>query len=257
MPEEVGQPSTESTTLNPSLGCKDKSLVLVPAPTMIIQVSAVSEERERSPERSNESSVSPRRPQVLRCQMEVGKVDRHLRSTFLRLKWETPSAAAGKGLCKSGKIRKWKKGGRRGAPPLIVLADSAFFSTSINLLHFHQNSQSLQSAPFNNLYTFSNTSQATIVYNNTRSSENSYKGAAFQEATSVVSDTLQSATELGVRGDPGTGGDFTSYGCEWSAETKEAVWVVDDEPTWKLTKAALVADSKSEIGPRTLAAEPS
>lgn len=135
-----------------------------------------------------------------------------------------------------------------------------------------QVSQSLQSAPFNNLYTFTNTSEAIHIYDTDISSLNSYKGwddtiwilsidpvrwmilmlqnsvsfpsfsAAFQQATSVVSDALRSATQNGVRTDTGSGGNFAVYGTEFTPGLGgEAVWVNNGQPAWKLTSAALVA----------------
>jgi len=61
-----------------------------------------------------------------------------------------------------------------------------------------QLSQSFQSAPFNNLYTFSNTSGPAIIINNNDITQvNSYKGAAYQQSTSVVSDAPDGVTEKG------------------------------------------------------------
>lgn len=60
-----------------------------------------------------------------------------------------------------------------------------------------QLSQSFQSAPFNDQYTFSNSSPAIVVANPKKSQVNSYKGAAFQQATSVVTDGNRAATQLG------------------------------------------------------------
>lgn len=66
--------------------------------------------------------------------------------------------------------------------------------------------------------------------------------AAFQQATSVVSDALRSATQDGVRTDTGTGGDFAVYGTEFTPGLGgEAVWINNGQPAWKLTSAALVA----------------
>lgn len=121
-----------------------------------------------------------------------------------------------------------------------------------------QLSQSFQSAPFNDQYTFSNSSPAIVVANPKKSQVNSYKGAAFQQATSVVTDGNRAATQLGSLDGSVAGGEFSTFGTEFTTGPDgEATWVSDGEPSWTLTKDALAADPVSQIGPRVMASEPS
>ena len=72
-----------------------------------------------------------------------------------------------------------------------------------------QVSQSLQMAPFNNRYEFSNTTGPAYELHQPSSQMNSYKGAILQQAGSVITDIHpQTATQL-------SGGDFAVYGTEF------------------------------------------
>ncbi|KAK7462970.1 hypothetical protein VKT23_007551 [Stygiomarasmius scandens] len=70
-------------------------------------------------------------------------------------------------------------------------------------------SQSSQWAPFDFGYDWKNTSDVMTIYNTDISKENTYHGAVYQEATSVVTDTDSDCYELG-----GTG-CFSVYGFEY------------------------------------------
>lgn len=71
-----------------------------------------------------------------------------------------------------------------------------------------QVSQSCQWAPFNEQYVWFNTSDNLIIPDPQISVLNSYRGGAFQQATSVVSNTDQTAYE-------GNGGTFSVYGFQY------------------------------------------
>lgn len=79
-----------------------------------------------------------------------------------------------------------------------------------------QVSQSCQWAPFNDQYIWFNTSDNLIIPDPTISVLNSYRGGAFQQATSVVSNTDQTAYE-------GTGGKFSIYGFQYVPGFDDAV----------------------------------
>jgi len=59
-----------------------------------------------------------------------------------------------------------------------------------------QLSQSLQMAPFNNLYTSSNSTGPAYILHSETAQQNSYTGAVLQQAFSYISDILdQNATQ--------------------------------------------------------------
>lgn len=120
-----------------------------------------------------------------------------------------------------------------------------------------QISSSAQFAPFNNDYTFTNrTGPAFTVFTPLQSKENTYKGAAFQQSGSIVSDTLVGTTEKGIYGQGG-GGAFATYGTEYTTGTEgTATWIQNDQPNFRLNAAALESDLVSQIGSRVMAAEP-
>lgn len=81
--------------------------------------------------------------------------------------------------------------------------------------------------------------------------------AAFQQATSVVTDGIAEATEFGSRTGDVQGGSFGTYGVEFEGGVGgTATWVSNGQKSWALTDQALVADPVSQIGPRVMAAEP-
>lgn len=114
-----------------------------------------------------------------------------------------------------------------------------------------QVSQSAQWAPFNAAYTWFNTSDNLIIPDPDTSILNAYKGGAFQQATSVVSQTNQQCYE-------GTGGCFSVYGFEYKPGFDDAYigWISDDKLVWRLNVAGMAADTAVEIGPRPVPQEP-
>lgn len=113
-------------------------------------------------------------------------------------------------------------------------------------------SQSAQWAPFNNAYTWLNTSANLIIPNPTASKLNPYKGGAFQQATSVVSDTNQNCyTQSGT-------GCFAVYGYEYKPGVDGAyiTWINDNQAAWTINAAGMGPDNIVQISQRPVPQEP-
>ncbi|KAJ7932557.1 beta-glucan synthesis-associated protein-domain-containing protein [Mycena leptocephala] len=95
-----------------------------------------------------------------------------------------------------------------------------------------QVSQSAQWGPFNNAYIWFNTSDNLIIPNPVNSTLNSYIGGAFQQATSVVSETDQTCYQL-------LEPCFSIYGFEYKP--------AGGKLTWTLNQAGMAADTAVEI----------
>jgi len=114
-----------------------------------------------------------------------------------------------------------------------------------------QVSQSGQWAPFNNEYTWFNTTDNLIITDPTVSELNGYKGGAYQQATSVVSQTNQEAYE-------GTGNVYATYGFQYQPGFDGAYisWISNGQVAWTLEQAGMAADTVVEISSRPVPQEP-
>ncbi|KIM47853.1 glycoside hydrolase family 16 protein [Hebeloma cylindrosporum] len=114
-----------------------------------------------------------------------------------------------------------------------------------------QVSQSAQWAPFNAGYHWLNTSDNLIIYNASKSVLNEYAGAAFQQATSVVSETDQRCYEL-------TSGCFSTYGFEYQPgfDSGYITWSSNGAADWTLKAPGMAADPLVEISARPVPQEP-
>ncbi|KAJ7630781.1 beta-glucan synthesis-associated protein [Roridomyces roridus] len=103
-----------------------------------------------------------------------------------------------------------------------------------------QVSQSAQWGPFNNEYIWFNTSDNLIIPNLVNSTLNSYIGGAFQQATSVVTQTDQTCYQLI---DPTC---FGVFGFEYKPGFDDAyiTWVSDNQAAWTLNQAGMAADTE-------------
>ncbi|THH34124.1 hypothetical protein EUX98_g167 [Antrodiella citrinella] len=114
-----------------------------------------------------------------------------------------------------------------------------------------QVSQSGQWAPFNNEYVWFNTTENLIIPDPTISALNGYIGGAYQQATSVVTDTNQDAYE-------GTGNVYATYGFQYQPGFDGAYisWIANDQIAWTLQQGGMAADSVVEISSRPVPQEP-
>jgi len=115
-----------------------------------------------------------------------------------------------------------------------------------------QVSQSAQWGPFNAGYVWFNTSGNLNINDPTISQLNGYIGGAFQQATSVVTETNQNCYEVG-----GTA-CFSVYGFEYVPGFDNAyiTWVMDSKPTWTIKAAGMATDTQVQISDRPISQEP-
>ncbi|KAJ7042400.1 beta-glucan synthesis-associated protein [Mycena alexandri] len=115
-----------------------------------------------------------------------------------------------------------------------------------------QVSQSAQWGPFNNEYIWFNTSDNLIIPDPANSVLNTYIGGAFQQATSVVTNTNQECYQLI------NSTCFSIYGFEYQPGFANAYisWIANDKIAWTLNQAGMAADTAVEIGPRPVPQEP-
>jgi len=114
-----------------------------------------------------------------------------------------------------------------------------------------QVSQSCQWAPFNDRYVWFNTSDNLIIPDPDISVLNTYLGGAFQQATSVVTDTNQKCYQL-------LQPCFSVYGFEYKPGFDGAYisWITDNKLVWTLNQNGMDADPVVEIGDRPIPQEP-
>ncbi|OBZ79711.1 Beta-glucan synthesis-associated protein SKN1 [Grifola frondosa] len=112
-------------------------------------------------------------------------------------------------------------------------------------------SQSGQWGPFNAGYNWFNTSANLQIPNTTISELNSYKGGVYQQATSVVTQTDQTAYEF-------SGGQYSTYGIQYQPGFDGAyiAWIAGDQVTWILQQAGMGPDTLVEIASRPVPQEP-
>lgn len=113
-------------------------------------------------------------------------------------------------------------------------------------------SQSAQWGPFNAAYTWNNNSANMVIDNSTITKYNLYKGGAFQQATSCISDTNQSCYSQS-----GTG-CFAVYGYEYRPGVDNAyiTWMNNDKAAWTLNAPGMGPDGLVQIQQRPIPEEP-
>jgi len=111
-------------------------------------------------------------------------------------------------------------------------------------------SQSCQWAPFDSDYAWKNGTGDVAVYNNATTRLNNYRGGAYQEATSGLTTTDQTAYQMG-------GGNFAIYGFEYEPGPAGYVtWVTDGKPAWTLFSSAIGPNPITNISQRSIPQEP-
>ncbi|KAJ7853544.1 glycoside hydrolase family 16 protein [Mycena olivaceomarginata] len=113
-------------------------------------------------------------------------------------------------------------------------------------------SQSGQWAPFNAGYNWNNISGETYSINDLTLSElNTYKGGAYQQATSVVTKTNQRCYELVDK-------CYSVYGMEYKPGFSDAYisWISDNKVAWTIQAAGLEKDLQTGVDARPVPQEP-
>ncbi|KAJ6600808.1 beta-glucan synthesis-associated [Mycena sp. CBHHK59/15] len=120
-------------------------------------------------------------------------------------------------------------------------------------------SQSGQWAPFNAGYVWFNTSDTYSISDPTISTLNTYIGGAYQQATSVVTQTNQGCYEL-------TDKCLSVYGIEYKPgnallatvgfDNAYISWITDNKVAWTIQVAGLAADPRVETSGRPVPQEP-
>lgn len=134
----------------------------------------------------------------------------------------------------------------RSAPELDIL------EAQIKQQRQGEASQSLQVAPFDLAYEW-NTNAATI-YDNDKTTFNTYKGGVYQEAGSAITDIPSTAYER-------SGNTFHTFGVDYVPDfTKKGkgtvTWYMDGVATWTATDAAFPPRPAIDIGQRFVPVEP-
>ncbi|KAJ7363795.1 glycoside hydrolase family 16 protein [Mycena albidolilacea] len=113
-------------------------------------------------------------------------------------------------------------------------------------------SQSGQWAPFNAGYNWNNISGETYSINDLTLSElNTYKGGAYQQASSVVTKTNQRCYEL-------VDNCYSVYGMEYKPGFSDAYisWISDNKVAWTIQAAGLEKDLQTGVDARPVPQEP-
>ncbi|KAH9937045.1 beta-glucan synthesis-associated protein-domain-containing protein [Fomitopsis serialis] len=133
----------------------------------------------------------------------------------------------------------------RAAPEIDV------FEASVSVSGTGQVSQSAQWAPFDFNHQYQNDSSDIYVADSSITGLNPYTGASYQEASSGVSNTDQTAWEL-------SGGGYSVYGVQYEYGFDDAyiAWVASDKLTWSIKQTAVGPSSKVQIGQRLVSQEP-
>ena len=129
----------------------------------------------------------------------------------------------------------------RGAPEIDII------EAQVDYHGYGTASQSIQIAPFDPKWTWNNLTTAGIeIYNNTRTTLNSWKGAATQESASAVS-ILDRISYNGTA--------YQSFGYELTPggdPTSQITWAVGGEQTWTLKAGAFPPNAETEVGQRLI-----
>lgn len=133
----------------------------------------------------------------------------------------------------------------RAAPEIDV------FEASVSGTGVGQVSQSAQWAPFDYEHQYQNDSSDIYIVDSSITSLNSYTGASYQEASSGVSNTDQTAWEL-------SGGGYSIYAFqyEYGFDDSYIAWIASDTLTWSIKQTAVGPSSKVQIGQRLVSQEP-
>lgn len=135
----------------------------------------------------------------------------------------------------------------RGVPEIDIL--EAQVDTS---LMRGQVSQSFQTAPYNYLYQFTNSSPSATMYDTSKTSFNTYQGGSYQQAVSAVTF---------IDSDNYNGNNYASYGYEWWSDPNNRdqgyiTWFSQGTKSWTMEASAIGPDATTQISQRLVPEEP-
>ncbi|KZO89660.1 glycoside hydrolase family 16 protein [Calocera viscosa TUFC12733] len=138
----------------------------------------------------------------------------------------------------------------RAAPEIDILEAQVYQSTRTGAV-----SQSVQMAPFNAYWQYTNTSNADFqIYNAEITEANGYLGGVYQQAASSVSITNQNCYSGHQSGETGC---FAVYGFEYEpGDSGYITWINNGQPAWTVYAPALGPDANTGIAQRPIPTEP-
>ncbi|GAA5845505.1 hypothetical protein JCM9279_003056 [Rhodotorula babjevae] len=130
----------------------------------------------------------------------------------------------------------------RGAPEIDVTEQQ------VDWRKIGSTSQSIQFAPMDAGYAWKNETPYFTIFNETRSVQNLFTGAVYQESASIIS--LTDTTSYEGRG-------YSTFGFEYEPGSDGAItWAVNRTPTWQIKAGAMGQNAEAEIGQRLVSEEP-
>ncbi|KAI5478650.1 glycoside hydrolase family 16 protein [Pseudohyphozyma bogoriensis] len=109
-------------------------------------------------------------------------------------------------------------------------------------------SQSIQVAPMDAGYLWKNTTPSIQIWNDSRTFQNIWQGAVYQESMSVI--TLGDATSYEDAG-------YSTYGFEYDPGPNGRItWAMNGTQTWQLNAAAMGPNVDTQIAQRLVSVEP-
>ncbi|KPV74637.1 glycoside hydrolase family 16 protein [Rhodotorula graminis WP1] len=136
----------------------------------------------------------------------------------------------------------------RGAPEIDVTGASQSRSTRARRAIVAHLFPSSQFAPMDAGYAWKNETPHFTIYNDTRSVQNLFTGAVYQESASIIS--LTDTTSYEGRG-------YSTFGFEYEPGPNGVItWAVNRTPTWQITAGAMGLNDETEIGQRLVSMEP-
>ncbi|GAA5996533.1 uncharacterized protein JCM10292_003034 [Rhodotorula paludigena] len=109
-------------------------------------------------------------------------------------------------------------------------------------------SQSLQFAPMDSGYIWRNETPHFRIFNESRSVQNLFTGAVYQESASII--TLTDETSYEGRG-------YTTFAFEYEpGPAGKITWFVNSTPSWQFMASAMGPNAETQIGQRLVSEEP-
>ncbi|BGP48265.1 hypothetical protein JCM10450v2_004137 [Rhodotorula kratochvilovae] len=126
----------------------------------------------------------------------------------------------------------------RGAPEIDVTEQQ------VDWRNIGSTSQSIQFAPMDAGYAWKNETPFFTIFNDSRSVQNLFTGAVYQESASIIS--LTDTTSYEGRG-------YSTFSFEYEPGADGVIsWAVNSIPTWQITAGAFGPNNETEIGQRLI-----